>query len=96
MPTPGSHTAVNAFGPHVTVATAPLPATTIPAVKVGVDNNRCGLYGICQQEAPEVFELGVDGRLRYDAAPSTDHIPAVRQAARCCPMQAITLTKEPK
>jgi ferredoxin len=78
------------------VPTAPLTTTAAPAVKVSVDNNHCGLYGICQQEAPEVFELGVDGRLRYEAAPSTDHTPAVRQAARCCPMQAITLTKEPK
>ncbi|MFF4211549.1 ferredoxin [Streptomyces sp. NPDC001796] len=90
-----SHTAVNAFGPHVTVPTA-APAAATPVVKVSVDNNHCELYAICQQEAPEVFELGADGRLRYDAVPDASQTPAVRQAARCCPMQAITLTTREK
>lgn len=60
-------------------------------MRVSVDNNHCELYGICQQEAPEVFDLGDDGRLRYDASPDAAHTPLVQQAARCCPMQAITL-----
>ncbi|MEU9244466.1 ferredoxin [Streptomyces sp. NPDC048385] len=92
------HTAVNPFGASVTVpATAEAPAAAdAPLVKVSVDNNHCELYAICQQEAPQVFDLGADGRLRYDAAPDTAHTPAVRQAARCCPMQAITLTQEPQ
>ncbi|WP_327432927.1 ferredoxin [Streptomyces sp. NBC_01236] len=91
---PGSHTAVNTFGPHVSVPAAPAPApvSDAPAVKISVDNNHCALYAICQQEAPAVFDLGADGRLRYDTAPDPAHTPAVRQAARCCPMQAITLT----
>ncbi|MFB7445813.1 ferredoxin [Streptomyces mirabilis] len=95
---PGSHTAVNAFGPHLTVpaSTRPDAAADAPPVRVSVDNNHCELYGICHQEAPEVFDLGPDGRLRYDAAPDASHTPAVRQAARCCPMQAITLTQEPR
>ena len=58
------------------------------------DNDHCELYAICQQEAPEVFDLGIDGRLRYDARPGAEHTLEVRQAARCCPMQAITLTQE--
>jgi len=92
-----SHTAVNPFGPSVTVPARPAEAPSAadaPAVRVSVDNNHCELYAICQQEAPEVFDLGADGRLRYDAAPAPAHTPAVRQAARCCPMQAITLTQE--
>lgn len=89
----GSHAAINAFGPHLTVpATRPAEPAGAPPVKVSIDNNHCELYGICQQEAPEVFDLGADGRLRYDAAPGPEHTLAVRQAARCCPMQAITLT----
>jgi ferredoxin len=94
------HIAVSPFGPSLTVPTqarpADLPAADAPPVKVSVNNNHCELYAICQQEAPQVFDLGADGRLRYDAAPDTAHTPAVRQAARCCPMQAITLTQEPK
>lgn len=91
------HTAVNPFGPSITVAaqTRPtVPVADAPPVRVSVDNNHCELYAICQQEAPEVFDLGLDGRLRYDATPSAAHTPAVRQAARCCPMQAITLSQE--
>ncbi|MER6331420.1 ferredoxin [Streptomyces sp. NPDC001034] len=98
----GSHaanaarTTVNPFGPSVALPadTRPAEAVDVPAVRVSVDNNHCELYAICQQEAPEVFDLAADGRLRYDATPDAAHTPAVRQAARCCPMQAITLTQE--
>lgn len=58
-----------------------------------VNNTHCELYGICEQEAPGVFELRVDGRLRYAARPGQEHLAGVRQAARCCPMQAITVTE---
>ncbi len=71
-------------------ATAAVPAAGAP-VTVSVDNGRCGLYGVCQQEAPDVFELGPDGRLRYHAHPEPVDSDAVWQAARCCPMQAITV-----
>ena len=67
--------------------------TTGPLL-VSVDNRLCHLYGICEQEAPDVFELGVDGRLRYSARPNPDDTDATQQAARLCPMQAITLTGE--
>lgn len=67
------------------------PQQALPLVRVSVDNNHCHLYAICQQEAPAVFDLGVDGRLRYDTSPGGEHTAAVRQAARCCPTQAIIL-----
>lgn len=65
--------------------------TAAKRVGVDVDNTQCHLFGICQQEAPTVFDLGPDGRLRYQAHPPAGDVAAVRQAARCCPMQAITL-----
>ncbi|TFC03354.1 ferredoxin [Cryobacterium sp. MDB2-33-2] len=75
--------------------TSPGPSTarqdTAP-LDVSVDNRQCHLYGICEQEAPEVFALGVDGRLRYSAHPAALEATATRQAARLCPMQAITLS----
>lgn len=89
-----SHTAVNAFGPSVTLPAQDADAPAALPMRVSVDNNHCELYAICQQEAPEVFDVGADGRLRYDAAPDPSQTRAVRQAARCCPMQAITLTQE--
>lgn len=68
----------------------PSPPAT---VTVSVDNSRCQRYGYCQQEAPTAFELGADGRLRYPSRPNGDTTDQVRQAARCCPTQAITLTE---
>ncbi|WP_397545248.1 ferredoxin [Salinibacterium sp.] len=67
---------------------------TTAALLVSVDNRLCHLYGICEQEAPDVFELGVDGRLRYSTRPNPENADATQQAARLCPMQAITLTGE--
>ncbi|MCC9311577.1 ferredoxin [Kitasatospora sp. RB6PN24] len=69
----------------------PRPVGEPERLKVSIDNNHCELFGLCQQEAPTVFDLGPDGRLRYDANPKAADGPAVRQAARVCPMQAITL-----
>lgn len=62
-----------------------------PRTTVSVDNNRCHLYAICQMEAPEVFDVGTDGRLRYVGSPPADRRAEVRQAARLCPMQAIAV-----
>lgn len=68
------------------------PPTTAP-VSVSVDGNICQLYGICQQEAPTVFDLAVDGRLRYRPHPEAPDTERVRHAARCCPVQAVTVTE---
>ncbi|MGF7235545.1 MAG: ferredoxin [Frankia sp.] len=61
---------------------------------VSVDNNRCHLYAICQMEAPASFEVGRDGRLRYDMSPPGERLGEVRQAARLCPMQAIKVRED--
>ena len=58
---------------------------------VDIDRNHCHRFAICEQEAPEVFHLRPDGRLEYVASPGPEHRDAVQQAARVCPMQAITL-----
>ncbi|WP_329059599.1 ferredoxin [Amycolatopsis sp. NBC_01480] len=60
-------------------------------VRVSVDNHRCHRYGLCQTEAPAVFEIGQDGRLRYQRRPVDSERAPVLMAARCCPMQAITI-----
>ena len=58
---------------------------------VSVHNGHCHLYGVCQQEAPEVFHLRSDTRLTYDTTPASEQSARVRQAARLCPTQAITV-----
>ncbi len=78
-------------GPHnpaPTVASAPHRP-----VRISVDKSHCQLYGICVQEAPTVFNLGTDGRLHYTTRPGAGDTDRVRQAARCCPTQAITLSE---
>lgn len=62
-------------------------------VAVAVDNGHCHQYAICQQEAPGVFELRTNERLHYQAFPAAQHTEQVRQAARLCPMQAISVVQ---
>jgi len=38
-----------------------------------------------------VFRLRSDHRLSYDSSPAPEQADQVRQAARVCPMQAITV-----
>lgn len=63
-------------------------------IRVDVDRNHCHRYAICEQEAPEVFRLRPDGRLEYHASPDPGQCEAVRQAARVCPMQAISVKEQ--
>ncbi|MFJ2732691.1 FAD-dependent oxidoreductase [Streptomyces sp. NPDC087317] len=60
-------------------------------VRVSVDNNRCHIYGICQQEAPEVFRVSEGGSLHYTRSVPAEFAAKARQAVRCCPMQAIAI-----
>lgn len=77
------------FGrPHTGSASSGAAASRL---LVAVHNGHCHKYGICQQEAPEVFALRSDDRLRYDSAPRPELAEQVRSAARLCPMQAITV-----
>lgn len=69
----------------------PEPEAGGNAMDVSVDNHRCHRYGVCQAEAPEVFQLVEDNRLTYDRRPSPEQFANVRTAARSCPMRAIEL-----
>jgi ferredoxin len=60
-------------------------------IRVDVDRNHCHRYAICEQEAPDVFHMRADGRLEYKSSPDPQQRDAVRQAARVCPMQAISV-----
>jgi ferredoxin len=64
-------------------------------IKVSVDNNHCHLFAICQQEAPEVFQLVNDQKLVFTSRPPLHLLEQVRHAARLCPMQAIEITEQP-
>jgi ferredoxin/DMSO/TMAO reductase YedYZ heme-binding membrane subunit len=62
-----------------------------PQLTVSVNNVLCHRYGYCEAEAPEVFKLVEDGRLRYEPRPNPREADKTRAAARKCPKRAIDL-----
>lgn len=62
-----------------------------PMMHVHVDRDRCEIHAQCVFAAPEVFALDDDDELTYDATPPETHRAAVEEAARICPVRAITV-----
>ncbi|NUW41257.1 ferredoxin [Nonomuraea rhodomycinica] len=60
-------------------------------MRVRVDMNLCQTHAQCVFAAPEVFALNDDDELVYDATPADALRPAIEEAARACPVQAIFL-----
>ena len=59
--------------------------------RISVNGDRCRRYGICQAEAPDLFQLTARGELRYHRAVAREQVEQARGAVRCCPMLAIAL-----
>lgn len=60
-------------------------------MRVRVDMNLCQTHAHCVFGAPEVFALNDDDELVYDTTPADSLRPAIEEAARACPAQAIFL-----
>lgn len=61
-------------------------------MRVTVDLIRCQGNGMCMKAAPEVFEVQADGSLHVlQVEPAATLHKAVKQAARRCPTQAISV-----
>jgi ferredoxin len=73
------------------IAPAPADPDDDAVLRINVDSHRCHSYGVCQSEAPQVFQLGHNGQLEYEKRPEARLTPHVRAAARACPMRAIHL-----
>jgi len=96
LPAATTAPALPGHGHDVVAADAFAPARPVlvpeaEPVRISVDNNRCHIYGICQQEAPEVFRISESGSLHYTPAVPAALAAKARQAVRCCPMQAIAV-----
>jgi ferredoxin/DMSO/TMAO reductase YedYZ heme-binding membrane subunit len=65
------------------------------AFTVNVDAMRCGRFGFCEHEAPEVFRLRSDGRLSYRGSVPMDQLTNVMRAVEVCPARAIGLNQVP-
>jgi ferredoxin len=62
--------------------------------RVSVDNERCEIFGFCEMEAPNLFKIGPDGKLRIRRMVDRDNLDQAFAAARFCPKQAIRVTGE--
>ncbi|HLG00626.1 MAG TPA: ferredoxin [Acidimicrobiia bacterium] len=63
--------------------------------KVVVDFDKCESNAVCMSIAPEVFEVRDDDFLYVlNEEPSDDLRPAVEEAVRRCPKQAISIAEE--
>jgi ferredoxin len=61
-------------------------------MKVAVDWDLCQGHGVCEGEAPEVFQLDDDGNVQLlmeDVPPEL--LEKVKKAVRYCPQRAISL-----
>ena len=64
-------------------------------VTIGVDPVRCGRFGFCEHEAPQVFSLRGDGRLSYAASVPAEQLDGVLRAMKACPARAISVNHAP-
>jgi sterol 14-demethylase len=64
-------------------------------MKIVINRDFCQGHSVCMGEAPEVFEVDDDGNLkllREDVPPEL--LEKVRNAAKYCPTNAISLVEE--
>jgi ferredoxin len=58
---------------------------------VVVDREVCEGHGQCEFAAPQVFTIDDEGTVQYVETPPETERPAVSNAVRLCPVQAIRL-----
>jgi ferredoxin len=64
-------------------------------MRIVVDTDLCQGHGVCESEAPGVFEVGKDHQVVVlDAAPSADRRAEIDAAVRFCPTHALTLVDD--
>jgi len=64
-------------------------------MRVVVDRDLCQGHGVCESEAPDVFEVGKDHQVVVlDPAPAEAQRSNLEAAARFCPTHALSLTDD--
>ena len=65
------------------------------ALRIEVDGDLCQGHGVCESEAPEVFEVGRDRKVVVLAeSPGDDLRPGVDLAVRYCPTHALKIRED--
>ena len=63
-------------------------------LRIELDESKCSGLGLCEAEAPELFEVRDDGSLHIlDATPSDEHRAACEAAIASCPTEALRLVE---
>jgi ferredoxin len=64
-------------------------------VKITVDRDLCQGHGVCESEAPGIFQVSQGGVLEVlDQAPPEDRRAEVAAAVRYCPTSALTIQED--
>ena len=63
-------------------------------MRIEVDLGLCQGHGQCEFAAPGVFTVGDDGKVAYEERPPETERANVENAARRCPVRAITLHED--
>lgn len=63
--------------------------------RVVVDRDLCQGHGVCESEAPDVFEVSKQGELTITRDSPGDEVrKAVEQAVKYCPTHALTIVDD--
>ena len=64
-------------------------------MRIVVDPDLCQGHGVCESEAPGVFEVGKDHQVVVlDPSPGDDRRAELEAAVRFCPTHALSLVDE--
>ncbi|MCF8570145.1 ferredoxin [Gordonia sp. HY002] len=63
-------------------------------MRVVVDRDLCQGHGMCELEAPDVFEAGRDSVNLLDETPGEARRAEVEAAVQFCPTQALKIVEE--
>jgi ferredoxin len=64
-------------------------------VRIVVDRDLCQGHGVCESEAPGVFEVPKRGQVTVlDERPPEDRRPLVEAAVRFCPTHALSIEED--
>lgn len=64
-------------------------------MRIVVDADLCQGHGVCESEAPALFEVGKDHKVVViDQHPSEDQRAAAEEAVRFCPTHALSIADD--
>lgn len=63
--------------------------------RIVVDDDLCQGHGVCESEAPDLFEVNRDRKVELlDAAPSAGQRRAAELAVKYCPTHALSIVED--